>query len=268
MRAMLLGLVAGTLLSGHALAWGPEGHQIVASIAENDLSAPVRAQVKQLLAGGADSLADIASWADQVRPSRPDTAAWHFADIPADADGYDPQRDCKRDSCVVAQITLKAKVLSDKAQSPARRFEALIWVVHFVGDIHQPLHCINNDDRGGNDVKVKFNGHTVKLHQVWDSGIIDSADDDHGDFATRLFKAITPAERSQWLSTRDPADWADECFSVAKQQIYQPLGPVDKPCPDADASEQDESDEAGGELVISGGDAPLLLEVPNEALNP
>jgi hypothetical protein len=80
-----------------------------------------------------------------------------------------------------------------------------------------------------NEVKVVFEGHTVKLHQVWDSGIINAAADDHGDYAARLFTKIKPEVREEWLRKSTPEEWAYECFGVAKRKIYQPLGLVGRP---------------------------------------
>jgi hypothetical protein len=199
-------------------------------MAEFGLSPKAKARLNILLAGRAESLADIANWADMVKSSRPETAGWHFVDIPVRATGYDPGRDCKDDNCVVAQISLKARQLSDPALLPAIRLEALKFVVHLVGDIHQPLHCADNDDRGGNDIKVRFEGRTQKLHKVWDSGLLDAAAVDGADYAARLFQSITPADRIAW-SSPDPVIWANECFALAKTRIYDRLRLIGSPGP-------------------------------------
>src|SRR4051812_5054881 len=183
MRNLLLAFAAVVGLSSHALAWGSEGHEVVAQIGETSLSPNTRSQVKELLGTQASSLADVANWADQVRPSRPETAPWHYVDIPVESSGYDAQRDCRNDDCVVAQITLKVMQIGDLSLLPAVRLEALKWVVHLVGDVHQPLHCADNGDRGGNEIAVTFEGHRKKLHSIWDTGIIDAAADDRGDYA-------------------------------------------------------------------------------------
>src|SRR5262249_39126760 len=136
---------AGTILfSGHARAWGPEGHAIVAEIAEARLTDAAKRQIADLLASDdshAQHLDQIASWPDAIRPARPETAPWHFVDIPLDAGIYDASRDCAGDNCVVQAIQKFVGVLRDGNEDKPKRLEALKFIVHFVGDIHQPLHC-------------------------------------------------------------------------------------------------------------------------------
>src|SRR5437763_7905713 len=122
-------------------AWGPEGHAIIAEIAELRLEPLVRSQVVQLLRlEGLRHLDQVASWPDAVRPSRPETAPWHFVDIPLTAPAYDAARDCVGGNCVVFQIQRFASILGDRTALPQARLEALKFLVHFAGDIHQPLH--------------------------------------------------------------------------------------------------------------------------------
>jgi hypothetical protein len=131
------------LFSSPGNAWGPEGHAIVAEIAEAKLkdSPGVLDQIKQLLASDdshAKHLDQIASWADAVRPSRPETENWHFVDIPLDSGEYEATRECKqteKGDCVVAVIQRSASVLRDRSAGQPERVEALKYLVHFVGDI-------------------------------------------------------------------------------------------------------------------------------------
>src|ERR1700731_4481412 len=156
--ALLLLLVLG--LPARALAWGSEGHRIVAEIAEQYLEPATARQVRELLAiENATTLAQVSTWADEIRPQRRETARWHFVDIPIHPPpgtpaAYDPGRDCPGNDCVVAAIERFAAVLRDKTAAPRERLEALKLVVHFVGDAHQPLHCADNNDRGGNAIHV------------------------------------------------------------------------------------------------------------------
>jgi hypothetical protein len=231
MRRLLPALAVVLLLVRPAFAWGPDGHEVIATIAEKALSSTARKQVRLLLPAKMHSLAEIANWADAVRPSRPWTAEWHFVDIPLDAQGYDRARDCKHDDCVVEQVNTRIQQLSDRSLLPAVRLEALKFLVHFVGDMHQPLHCADNHDRGGNDVKVIFEGSTVRLHRVWDSGIINSAVPQQRDYAARLFRSASMADRQSWVAKRTPVDWANECFAIGKADIYTPLGLIGHPGP-------------------------------------
>jgi hypothetical protein len=142
-----------------AFAWGVEGHAIVADIAEARLTPAAKAQVVSMLSGENHTrLDEISSWADEVRNQKPKTASWHFVDVPFDAPGYDPSRDCADGNCVVRQIIDFTAVLGNNSATPTDRFEALKWVVHFVGDIHQPLHAEDDKDRGGNDVSFPRKG--------------------------------------------------------------------------------------------------------------
>jgi S1/P1 Nuclease len=108
------------------------------------------------------------------RQTHRETGPWHFVDIPLSAIGYDQSRDCPGGDCVVTQIRKFALILVDKSAAPADRLEALKFVVHFIGDIHQPLHCEDNGDRGGNDVRLTYLGRSTDLHAVWDGGIIEA----------------------------------------------------------------------------------------------
>jgi hypothetical protein len=150
-------------ISAPAFAWSPEGHQAVADVARSRLTTTTRSHIRELL--GNDDLAAISTWADEVRPQRPETFGWHFVAIPLNAGGFSEERDCYRPdekhpeteadhhNCVVDRIEIFERILADKNESQAKRVEALKFLVHFVADIHQPLHAIA-EARGGNDIHV------------------------------------------------------------------------------------------------------------------
>lgn len=237
--AALVGLsaLAAALTVTPARAWGPNGHAIVADIAEDRLTPAAHAHLRQLLAlEGYTSLDQIASWPDTVghlpadKGGEPQTLPWHYVDIPLKANHYEPERDCPHEACVLAKIPEFARVLGDKTQPDAQRLRALKFLVHFVGDIHQPLHAEDNDDKGGNTVKVTFFGNAggprgLNLHSIWDEGIVDhqlglSVNPDYTiDFAKAraamapLEAAITPAQAQAWA----PADLADTVASNTLQ---------------------------------------------------
>ncbi len=216
-------LLCGSVPS-QAFAWGAEGHRIVAEIAEQYLEPATARQVRDLLAlDNVTTLADVANWADQIRPLRRDTAPWHFVDIPIGANGYDHTRDCPNDDCVVAKIEQFAAELHNRELSPRMRLDALKFVVHFVGDVHQPLHASDNGDRGGNEIKVEFLGHRTNLHAVWDTGILAPAvQGDERAYALRLMRSITPADLARWRAG-SAVDWANESHAVAVRVIYGEL---------------------------------------------
>src|SRR5215469_1378791 len=157
-----------------ALAWAPEGHEVIARIAADNLSPAAHLRISQLLGGDAPDLMVLDSnWADEIRADRPQTTNWHFVNIEIGSKGYDPRRDCPRDDCVVAQINRDVSVLRDpKAPHPAK-IEALRFLIHFVGDLHQPLHAADRHDKGGNSLTVFLNGRRTNLHRVWDEDVVE-----------------------------------------------------------------------------------------------
>jgi hypothetical protein len=209
-----------------ASAWGSEGHRIVAEIAEQYLEPATARQVRELLAiENAATLAQVSTWADDIRPQRRETVPWHFVDIPIHPPAgtpaaYDAARDCPRGDCVVAAIDRFTAVLRDSSAAPRQRLEALKFVVHFVADVHQPLHCADDGDKGGNAIHVTFMGRRTNLHAVWDSGIVAPAvAGDERAYALQLVRAITPAELAAWRAGA-AAEWANESFGVARRLIY------------------------------------------------
>ncbi|HYM12019.1 MAG TPA: S1/P1 nuclease [Bryobacterales bacterium] len=220
---MKLRLLALTLLGAHALfAWGSVGHKIASQIAEAHLDPQAAAAVRQIL-GPNRHLADIANLADDVRDRRPETEPWHFVDIPLDATSYDPARDCPRGECLIAAIARFQAELAKPGLAPPARFEALYNLVHLVEDLHQPLHCEDNHDRGGNDVAVEFLGKAGNLHRAWDSGILDwmlRYHPDHWEFLARRLGRISRTEQSMW-SRGTAEEWAMESHGLARDVAYQ-----------------------------------------------
>src|SRR5471032_2468326 len=140
-------------LPSPALAWGAEGHEIVTAIAAHELTPAARAQAAHLLGGEAMLVLD-SNWADEIRDQRQGTGRWHFVDIPLGAPGYDPRRDCPDRACVVGQIENDVRILGNRKLGDGARAEALRFLIHFIADVHQPLHAEDNDDRGGNQIRI------------------------------------------------------------------------------------------------------------------
>ena len=234
------------ILTGDALAWGQEGHSIIAEIAQQRLSPPAAQTVATLLKGR--SLASIASWADDVRDTRPETGGWHFVDIPLDVPTYKPARDCKpnpeKGDCIIAELERLENDL--RCTSGEAQTEALKFAVHFVGDIHQPLHTVA-EKTGGNDVAVDvfMRGlatgpttpvtHTpINLHAVWDSTLIQKTVWAWGAYVDRLETGWLASPEAQ---AEDPAKnlaapdadalrkWAEEAHQAAHTVWY--LRPAD-----------------------------------------
>ena len=219
-RGAVLAMVLGVRL---LFGWGIEGHRLVVRIAEGRLTPAARAEVARVLAPG-ESLDALASWADQVRPSRPETETWHYIDIPITSAGLDMKRDCPRAGCVISKIAEFRKQWWDPAAASATRREALLFLVHFVGDMHQPLHCANHDDKGGNEVPVMFLGATTNLHLLWDNGLLDHMPSEDQLLQT-ISRMLTPKRAAEW-SHGTVEEWCGESFQVAQRVVYGDLPPV------------------------------------------
>src|ERR1035437_4973768 len=176
--------VAMSLLFSNALAWGKEGHQVVASLAETQLSAKARSEVDRLLSlePGA-TLQSISTWPDEHR--NPATGRWHYVNFPRNTCAYEAARDCPDGNCVVGAIAKQLEVLASSAPDDAR-LKALKYVVHFEADVHQPLHAGYLDDKGGNTYQLQAFGRGTNLHAMWDSGLIKNLHEDVDALTKRL----------------------------------------------------------------------------------
>ncbi|PMB63356.1 Nuclease S1 [Beauveria bassiana] len=172
--AVTCGLLALPAVS----AWGSLGHITTAYIASNFIANSTEAYLKELLRRTDDDyLASVASWADSIRYTKwgKFTSTFHFIDAhdqPPHSCNVDLERDCKQTGCVVSSLTNYTEQLYDDKLPAWRRAQAAKFVVHFVGDLHQPLH---NEDvaRGGNGILVRWGGRELNLHHVWDSSILE-----------------------------------------------------------------------------------------------
>jgi len=212
--AFLLAAVALTVPQA-ARAWGREGHAVIADIAQAHLTPAAYSAASLLLEDeGLTELAEVASWADDYRKTHPETAPWHYVDIPLDAPAYVASRDCAGGDCAVAKLEQFRAVLADPSATAPQRLEALKWVVHLVGDIHQPLHAEDNNDRGGNQVAALGFDQPVSLHAIWDTQMIEAEDPDATSLAATLDARITPAEIAVW-DHGSPEDWLNQSHALA-----------------------------------------------------
>jgi len=208
--------------------WGKDGHSIIADIAWRELSPTTRKEIRELL--GDSSLAEVSNWADAVR--RENAYRWsaplHYVNLPFDASEYDPDRDCPAEGCVVSAIEHFATVLKDRENTPQERGEALMFLIHFVGDLHQPMHAGRAEDRGGNSIDLTFLGEETNLHRIWDTGILNaSSDETWVNRADRLYKDIDDMDKLTWLAGTADNDWqatagrwAFESHNIAEQYAY------------------------------------------------
>jgi hypothetical protein len=181
------------------------------------LTPQAKLQVDALLAlePGA-TLASISNWADLTRNKA--TARWHYVNVPRDsACQYLPSRDCPDDECVVAAIERQVQRLASGA-SPTERLNALKYVVHFVGDVHQPLHAAFADDRGGNSYQLQAFGKGTNLHAVWDTALISEIEPSAGALADKLDTPHAP----KMTSTSEAGAWASESCQVVSRPTFYP----------------------------------------------
>ena len=274
MRLSLLVPLAAVCRCPSCSAWGKIGHEMVANIAYQRLSNPSRQTVHAILGNTNNAegspLAAVADWADRVRYTK--TYHWttplHFIDIrdteiaggcPALPPGatnstlctFDYERDCENDLCVAGAIANYSNYMSSNVQlygeNKWRLKESLMFVTHFVGDIHQPLHCARGSDKGGNTIHVHFNitndllpgehkNGEWNLHSVWDDGVIDRAlvelyNHSRANFENDLFLLIETAVRTgdieAWLDCPDgrnktcTSQWAEESLNDALVWAYR-----------------------------------------------
>ncbi|WP_428671993.1 S1/P1 nuclease [Reyranella sp.] len=227
----ILAVVTAVLLPVQALAWGPEGHSIVAELAQRRLSPGAAAMVERLLGPG-HSLASVASWADDVRDNRPETYNWHFVDLALAEDRYDSAKHCQpsaKGDCIVAALDRLQLALRCAPNDDQKR-EALRFAVHFVGDIHQPMHTMG-EGRGGNDVTVEVRLAGAKscrggpcpvmpyrsnLHRVWDSTLIKATTWSWGAYVDRLEGGWLASPAARGTDGGTPAQWAEETHRAAR----------------------------------------------------
>jgi hypothetical protein len=220
------------LLPAPVLPWSRDGHVIVSKTAETFFSPEARAAVKDLLDGRPISDDRLCTWADLIRSSAaykrkyPNHNTWHYIDIDVSAQEveFKPADD---NNHVVGAIERFKKVLKDTKVEKEDRKEALLFLVHFLGDMHQPLHCTDRDnDRGGNRQLVKsFNGkegQTLNLHSVWDSHMVDAARGELtvDDFVKRLTEEIMEEDRKSW-EKGDAKQWAWESHTICVERVYK-----------------------------------------------
>jgi S1/P1 Nuclease len=213
---------AALLVPARPAAWGAPGHHIISIVADTRLTPEARRAVSALL--GTETLVTVSTWADQVRGDRPETSNWHFVNIPYGEARYDATRDCAaapRGDCVIAAIARFRNAVRDTTLTADARLEALKFIVHFVGDLHQPLHAIDNRDRGGNDVRVAGDaGRATTLHAVWDSGVIQRRGLDAPTYARLLLDDLVARPLAPAQLVVDVVRWAESAHRAGVESTY------------------------------------------------
>ena len=238
------GLVVALVLPGAALAWGPEGHAVVGDIAAGLLTPTAKKQVKSILGDWKLGDYEVASWPDEIRGSQeyekyyPKNGLWHFVDFNV-SERYDEDFELKLPgdgNDVVTQVSRWQKELASKDKPMPRRRDALRFLVHFVGDMHQPLHCAYRyGDMGGNMIPVNsFKGrhfsfgpssemdYSASIHSVWDDSMVRElmAGRTRPAFAKYMREGIGPEQIRKW-SWGAPFNWANDSYWKARKEAYR-----------------------------------------------
>lgn len=196
----------------NAFAWGPHGHRIVAKIAENNLSFNARKEVAKIL-GPEEDMAMASTWADFIKSdfNRSKTFPWHYVSIDDPKKGYEgsPKSPFKD---IIWAIDHFQKQLKDKKLDIETRREALRFLIHFVGDIHQPLHVGYTNDKGGNTIEMKWFGVNTNLHEIWDEKIIELQKLSYTEYVA--FIARSPKDIIKTWKTKDVLTWANESMEL------------------------------------------------------
>lgn len=221
-KACCVALACALVLPGPAWAWGRKGHAAVAALAEDNLTPTALRQVRDLLENDLDrdekpsgrkTLAAVASWPDEIRELDKDTyRGWHARKnlVCEEVLGA-----CKDGHCVDQNLIAYAAALQDRANSPRTRNEALKWVMHLVGDLHQPLH--SGTVQGGDNFRVKLEGDEKarKFHDAWDDALAKLALK-QGPLEGRL-TAHEPFAKDA------PTQWMLETRAIARRNAFEPL---------------------------------------------
>lgn len=235
-------ILIAVLIPVQLFAWGAKGHRVVADIAASRLTPQTKKNLKLLL--GHETLAGTSTWPDEVRKQRDESYNWHFVSIPKDAAGFDEARDCFKPqgkhkdaavdhhNCVVDRIEIFQKVLGDESASREQRLEALKWLVHFVGDLQQPLHALA-EAHGGNDIKLPVFGnpqcgdYPCNLHWTWDNMLLEHAGLSEKHYV-RHEQALIRAEHLDQRAVGGPVDWANESHLQAGKIMDEQPSAVDQ----------------------------------------
>jgi len=207
------------VLAAALLSWGATGHRTIGKIAEGHLTSQAKAAVHELI--GDTTLAEISTWPDEVRsqPAYRNTASWHYINLPLGLSFADFESAVKGNpqENVYSALRRQEQILGSAASTRTQKVEALKYIVHFVGDLHQPMHVSREEDKGGNTIQLNYDGNGTNLHALWDSKLIDHQGLTYEQMAEKYDRA-TPAQVKQWQS--DPLiQWIWESYQ-ASSKLY------------------------------------------------
>jgi len=210
------------LMASVASAWGWEGHGHVGRIAYDLLRPETQVRVDELLdLVGEEDLGTASQWADRVRAHAvyKDHGPDHYVNVEKEVSEQELYGICGDKPCILRAIREHAQTLSSPSASQLDRANALRWLGHLVGDIHQPLHVGRASDRGGNSITVRSRGLRRSLHGYWDYVIFEQDSRSPEEAAERL-KQIRPQDLREWSYELRPEAWAEESLQIAQRFAY------------------------------------------------
>lgn len=215
-RRTLITILAAITLNTECMAWGQKGHDTVCFIAEQHLTSRTRRHIHRLLDG--QSMVYWANWLDNAShtPQYAYSLTWHYKNIDA-GQQYDDVPPFETGDIITA-ITEQTTKLRSKTLSKQEEALAVKMLIHFIGDLHQPMHMGHKTDRGGNDVKIKFFGTDTDLHTVWDTDLVEAAHRwSYTEWAIQIDH--TTKKTRAGISQGTPDDWARETHQITSH-IY------------------------------------------------
>lgn len=223
MKTLLLAL---SFTSLNAFAWGPTGHRVVGAVAERYLDPHVAVKVQKILKG--QTLSRVSNWSDEIK-SDPEnyshTYNWHYTDWKDEDHHHDETHSSGK---LMTAIKEQVAVLKDENATMDNKNFALKFIVHLIGDLHQPLHVGNGLDQGGNKCRVLFHNRSTNLHALWDEGMIEFTQLSYTELANYVAQGRTKEEYQSW-KTGTPVEWALES-KILRSSIYPAdVNPSDKP---------------------------------------
>lgn len=206
---LAFGLVS--LIFSEAYAWGPTGHRVVGQIAEKHLTPRALSKVNEILKG--DGLAKVANWPDEIR-SEPQTYSntyvWHYTEW---KDNSDDHAENQSTGLLLTAINNHLEILKSDSAKIEEKLMSLKFIVHLIGDLHQPFHVGNGFDRGGNNCKIVFFNNPTNLHKVWDEDMIDSSKLSFTEIASFVEQGLTPQGKES-IQSGDFNSWAKESKDI------------------------------------------------------
>lgn len=198
--------------------WGATGHRVIGEVAAQHISKKTAKVIDDLLEGA--SLAYVSVFADDIKSDDRYQAffSWHFANINIDENYNSSSKNPKGD--VVQAVEICVRKLKSKTTPRAEKQFYLKLLVHFIGDLHQPMHLAKKEDKGGNKIKIKWFGKSSNLHRLWDSDMINSSQFSYTELAQNL-PLITPKALEQMKSS-SLSFWISETHELTKK-VYQEL---------------------------------------------